>query len=433
MTDMDGLAVLLRSRDRETQSRALKLFHSYFVSDSARVFENFPVFLPYFQFLLDNRMRESIAFFEETENLIRKIMYEKVEMKKEAVDALLLFFLGCFIAPRHCIVDAFVSHIFDNSHIPPAIACLFETVPVSDHLEMLFKLATASESPRILELIKPQAKDIGALITASPKSFIDAIIRGLQSLNRDISEFTASAVLEAITCQELLELLVPYTSYIQGRSNVNKSSTMKELFQAMQEHLVSQKIEPSPIESAGVPLAMIVSDMTKFKMAYGTGDCPTFLSEKTRSRTVMSPQTQANGLSKKLEAPVQSVLAAPASPIVPIHRAMTVAKKDSPTEALSTLGHKLGGFQHGTWQQRYFQFFPTSKCLVWRAKKVPGDVKGILVIDQHVKLEKVPKGIKGKQFVLQIKLTKKVHEIAFSSQEELDRWANAIEECRTIK
>ena len=438
---MDGLAVLLRSRDRETQSRALKLFHSCCVTDPSQVFSKFPVFLPYFMYLLENRASGSIAFFEETENLIRGIVGEKVAMGKEAVDALLSYFLACFVASRqNCTVDAYVAHIFDNSHIPPAIKALFERVDVSAHVGMLFKVAAASENQEILELIKQKAKEIGTLISANPQSFIDAIIRGIQSLDKDVSEFTAEVVLQAISSKELLDLLVPYTSYVQGRSNVNKSETMKQVFQAVQAHLVSENIEPRPIECSGVPLAMILTDREKFSKGHGSGEGQTFMSEKARSRTMMVPQT-AMGLSKKLEAPAPSsstaATAAATATNVPVQRSpsqrgMSVAKKDA-NEALATFGHKLGGFQHGTWQQRYFQFFPTSKCLVWRAKKTAGEVKGIIVIDQHAKLEKVPKGIKGRPFVLQIKLPKKVHEISFSGQEELDRWANAIEECRNIK
>ena len=77
---MEELGRLLQSQNRETRARAIKIFHSRFLADPAQVIDNFSVFLPYYRSLLENRRTASVAFYEETEELVRCIVTSQAKV-----------------------------------------------------------------------------------------------------------------------------------------------------------------------------------------------------------------------------------------------------------------------------------------------------------------------------------------------------------------
>lgn len=428
---MNELGCLLQSQNRETRARAITIFHARFLADPSQIINNFPDFLPYYRSLLLNRREESVAYYEETEHLVRCINSGQVKFTEESGEAVLSYFLDCFLAsPQNCRIDAFAAHILDESHIVQAILAIFKQLPVANHLGILFRLVTASESEALVEMLKGSSKDVASLIIADPPSFLDAIVSGLQSSNKSVCEFTIAAVVVALSSKHLLLLLVPYTSYIQALAVQKRSGPMQQVYQMLHTYLMKENVAPNPTPKENVPLAMIRLEGERF-LAEGddTG--------KRRPPTILRMTEPMSLLRMVLEEPITKFVdsqdeSQPQSPQPkqPVQRSMTmVNKKEQAQEVLSTFAHKLGGFQHGAWQQRQFQFFPNNKCLLWRSKKAMSEIKGLILLESNVGIEKLPKGLKGKQFVIQIKLPKKTHEIAFSSQEEVDKWMDALLNC----
>ena len=430
MSRMEELGRLLQSQNRETRARAIKIFHSRFLADPAQVIDNFSVFLPYYRSLLENRRTASVAFYEETEELVRCIVTSQAKVTAKSATDVLAYFLECLRAsPQNCRVDAFVAHILDNSQIVQAVLVIFKSVPAAEHVGLLFKFVAASQNESLLDLIKSKSKELAALMSANPDDFLESIVAGIQSASKSIQDFTLSALVIALTSKELTVLLVPYMSYIQAMAVQKRITSMQQVYQMLRSYMDKENVAPEPIQRAYTPLARIKLEAARFAVEQDdTG--------KRRPPAVQKAGT-AVSLSKTLEEPMVAVeLVDETQPQSPqqakqsIQRAMTItSKKEQVQEVLSTSAHKLGGFQHGTWQQRQFQFFPNNKCLLWRAKKSMNEIKGLVLLEQNVTIEKVPKGLKGKQFVIQIKLPKKVHEIAFAGQEELDKWMDAMLAC----
>lgn len=421
---MQDLCLLLQSKDLETRSRADKIFHSMFITDPASIINSFKDFLPYFMNVLDNRRNIPIVFYSQTEYLIRYLCDGSVQIQDSAVDPILLYFLEVLSAsPQNTRVDPFVIDTFNKSDIREAVMSIFKSVRPAEHLTLLFKLFVVSEDKEIKSLIESNTNEICALIHKAPSDFSDVIIRGLQSQNMEISSFIASMMLRMISQNTILmELLSPYTCYLK---TLIDSPKIRELALVLENHILKQKQAPAPIDVVHKLLGSITSQGALFSA--------TDAEPKRRIvSTASESKYEAHSFSKKLETSIldlpidyeapESITIVPksAEPVAPV-------KPEVRKEILSCFAHKLGGFQHSSWQQRFFEFYPSNKCLIWKSKKTATEVKGMIMIGPSIGIES-PKSMKGKQFVIKIKLPNKVHEIAFPSDFEKEKWFAALTE-----
>jgi hypothetical protein len=57
-------------------------------------------------------------------------------------------------------------------------------------------------------------------------------------------------------------------------------------------------------------------------------------------------------------------------------------------------------------------------------------IKGFLLVDQNIGLKRLAKGLKGKAYVMEIRFSRKVYQIAFATQQDLDKWLVTLEAAR---
>jgi len=270
---------------------------------------------------------------------------------------------------------------------------------------------------------------------------INVCTRCLLSRVSDLVLFISNVLVEATKQNaQIIQLLLPYTCYIQTRSLQPNSDDLKTLNNILTTYLNNQKLPPPPPENMHAPLSQILLEAKKFdKMMDGYDQkidkekieneninriVSMFTVEQTSSN-LDENSTKAMSLSKRLDLPyVPPVLSSQPSTNEPASKNKGDAAANSPY--IEITASKLGGFQHNTWQTRYFQYYRSNRCLVWRTKNTLSDVKGLMLFDSKTQIEMLSKGLKGKQFVLRIQLDKKVHEISFPSQEKLDEWFNAM-------
>ena len=105
-----------------------------------------------------------------------------------------------------------------------------------------------------------------------------------------------------------------------------------------------------------------------------------------------------------------------------IQRRPPVVKHDVNDLPICAILQKQGKFKK--WQERYFEFYPTSKCLLWRSKPDDPKVKGVLLFDDTYEIKQVNEKNK---LILQLTPKKgKQYFLAFSNDDERSKWSSLI-------
>lgn len=428
-----SIAKLLRTTDLRTLTRALKLYNSYFISNTDEVFANFKEYLPFYMFVLRNRDSLPIAYYDLSELLIQAVSNYDSKINPDTIEPILSYFYHTFKASNSGFkVDSFVEHMFEPSHSIPIIVNMFSTISPKDHLEILLKILAVSKSLKILEIIENYKEECITIICEN-SDLIEVCLQCLLSLVKKIVSFIAGILNSVVSKKpEFIEHLLPYCSYIQAK--IDKSNDLKTLNYSLMNYLSKQKLPPPPVENMSAPLSRILLNPEVFGKQADVQEFINVLTAKRQTSSNSNPLT-AMSLSKRLDeltiTPITNNEDSNASNDQ--SKQQEVIQQQQPkqveqvNELLEIYAYKLGGFQKNTWQNRFFQFYPNNHCLVWRAKKGSPEIKGLLLLDSSITIEKNPKGIKNRQNVIQIKLSKKVHDISFSTTEELEKWYNAFQ------
>ena len=103
-------------------------------------------------------------------------------------------------------------------------------------------------------------------------------------------------------------------------------------------------------------------------------------------------------------------------------RRPSAVKQDFDDLPISAMLQKQGKFKK--WQERYFEFFPASRCLLWRSKSDDPKVKGVLIFDQTYDIKQINEKNK---FILQLTPKNgKQYFLAFSNSDERSKWFTMI-------
>ncbi|KAH0786606.1 PH domain containing protein [Histomonas meleagridis] len=415
-----SVAKLLRTTNLRTLTRALKVYSSYFVSCTDEVFDNFSDYFPFYMFVLNHRSSLSIAYCDLSERLVQEVTHYGPNINAKSINPILTYFYHCFEASNSGFkVDSFVAHTFDPSDTISAIISIFSTASSKDYLEPLLKILAVSKSTKILSLINKYQADVAQIIIEKSDEMIQICLQCLLSLVHDITSFIAKILSGVVTAKPILiNHLLPYVGFIQAK--ISQCPDLKGLNTRIIEYLYKQKLPPPPPDNLSAPLSRILLDQDIFGKQANVSEFNQIISAKPKKSTTYS---NAMSLSKRLDKFNNS---AP-QPTEPAKQEVAPVQPEQPVkEVLEASAFKLGGFQRNTWQNRFFQFYPSNRCLVWRSKKGTPDIKGLLLFDSTIKVDKELKGIKGKQYVMTISIGKKAREIAFQTGEELERWYNAF-------
>jgi hypothetical protein len=424
----DHFALLMATRDPEVRVAVIRLLHSMFVTNHDQIICKFSYYLPFFLTLLEERSTSSISYYQLTSELSDHLSSTDFELDWETLDAILHFISQCFEPPvQNAKVDAFVSHLFDPSRLLSALPRIFATQSASDHLEILFEIVVSTQSIIPFRLIRPFAQDVRRIVAARPFELMPKVIRCLLSIVPKISKFAASLAVAGVGVDGILPMFLPYIGFIRVKKPAGHS--FRVLHRALTDEAFRGRVYSQPLDPGDCPFPeakdtdarLVAEDVAQ------DGRILPVAEPSARGPSERRPIHAAISLSKRLEEPVERTPKRKPSP--PKAEAPPIKATAPHVAGLSAVVHKLGGFQHGTWQRWLFEYHPLTKCVSWRAKKM-SSIKGFLLVDQNIGLERLAKGLKGKAYVMEIRFTSKVYQIAFATQQELDKWLVTLEAAR---
>ncbi|KAH0786959.1 PH domain containing protein [Histomonas meleagridis] len=415
-----SIAKLLGTTNLKTLTRSLKLYNSYFVSNMDEVFDHFSDYLPFYMFVLNNRSSLSIAYSDLSERLVQAVIKYGPNINPNAINPILTYFFYCFDASNIGFkADSFVAHTFEPSDAVPAITSIFSKVSPQNYLEPLLKLLASSKSTEILNILEKYQTDLIPLIIKKSDELINTCIQCLLSLVKGIVSFITRILNEVVTVEpNLIEHLLPYSGYMQAK--IPQCQELKTLNTHLLDYLYKQKLPPPPPENMSAPLTRILLNQDAFGKQANVSEFNHVITAKPKKS---AGNFNAMSLSKRLDK-FNNTIPQASEPLRP--SIVAAAPEPQLKEIIESTAFKLGGFQKNSWQSRFFQFYPNNHCLVWRSKKGAPEIKGLLLFDSSIKVEKSSKGLKGKTNVVTLTIGKKQRVIAYSSSDELDKWYNAF-------
>ena len=215
-------------------------------------------------------------------------------------------------------------------------------------------------------------------------------------------------------------MLVPYSASIQNHVNFRKNNDLQQLYKNLSVDTQSEdympKLDPAPFS----PLAMTMFAQKTF-VNVDAMSTKKFLVEKPQLRTSNVSTNQGTSLSSHIDTISQK----PVDQVVQKDEKSRGSEKQQPQlKFLKVFAMKKGGALGKASQRRYFEFYPSNRCLVWRQSDTMDGVKGIMFLDHNVKIEK---NVNNLTMVLKIK--EKTHTIVFDSASVLEEWYKTLWAC----
>ena len=98
---------------------------------------------------------------------------------------------------------------------------------------------------------------------------------------------------------------------------------------------------------------------------------------------------------------------------------------------LECYAEKKGGLRHNSWQRRYFKFYHSNNCIVWRDEPNSKEIKGVLILTTQSQVNLIVKNGSRHENRLSIVPgeSQKNYILAFDSLEQAKSWQYALLEC----
>jgi hypothetical protein len=429
---MTDLADFLQSHDPEVRIAAIRLLNAKFLLNPGEIVLNFSYFLPSFLAILQDK--SLISYCQLTSKLVDVLISDEFDLIPPTVDAFLRFFKACCeLSPQSSTIDAFVLGMFDSSRLYPAVDYLFARHSPADHLEVLFGLLVASQSLSIFKFVQPLTEPLCALALSNRSGFVPDLLKCLASPAIEICLFAAEVLSQMADDDSVLLRLLPHAGLLRGRLSDQPSSALSSILSALSGDEFRRRVFAQPRDLSTAPPAApaaLLKEPDNRSVAAEIAQETDFstLSELPRRPIAGRPEAPQS-LSRWLERPL-SAQPTKAERITPSLSEEVQESRVAPRVAgIVAVVHKLGGFQRGTWQRRVFEYHPISKCVVWR-KGRQSPTKGFVLVGPGVTVERVVKGVKGKLYIMEISTENTIHQLAFDTQGELDKWLVTLEAAR---
>lgn len=115
------------------------------------------------------------------------------------------------------------------------------------------------------------------------------------------------------------------------------------------------------------------------------------------------------------------------------HHSSMYRKMRSPSlvmtpKVLHAWGVKKGGLSHNSYQKRYFDFYSSARCLIWREQEKTNHIKGVIVLPDTAKVTPTLNN-KGYQYhiIIEPEQGQKTYDIAFEKENVCNQWAQALQ------
>lgn len=424
---MAELPVLLSSSDPTVRTRSIALLSSVFMTDPMTIINSFDQYYDFFHNVLEERYNDSITYFSLNKILCKSICKIKCNFPSPNAPIKLLQYISecvtCSVTEGH--TNAFVSDMYNKSIMISSVSVLFQSIATLDngYIPSILKILYESDKEQTLidhlETEQNKQKFI-QYIKANPKTTINDAFRCILSLSTKISDFAAEIVNRASENDyEILRMLAPYSASVRNHPNFETNRNLKALYQKLSIETNNDnyitKLNPTPF----APLARAIFAQKTFENV-NVSDTKKFLKEQQLPAPPPPSNIGQNSLSALLD--FHGI-----SQDKPEKKLVSPAAIEKPQQQLKYLeisAQKKGGGLGKTWQRRWFQFYPSNKCLVWKQSKTAESVKGILLLDHNVKVDK-----NDSNSTLYLKLKEKTHSIQFDKKEDFDEWCKTLQAC----
>jgi len=337
-------------------------------------------------------------------------------------------------------VNAFVCDLFGPRKYIKVIRLLAARGLTNADWPAMLRALAATGNEQIYSCVKPSIPAIAEAVKANPHSLLPLVIRCLflVSDKQTISEFAIAVLNQVKNSAAPIRLLFPWLAQLKTHPCYQApQSPMIQVYAAIwalfQNEQFRAEIDPAPFGVlAGVVAAQstfqAVDPGTDWRSSEGRGDrdaravvdgqksLAALLDEQESIKVEQPPERMARTPSRGLE--IGASRSAPS--IRSAERPRGVTQRDSPTPVrLSEMAAKKGGKLSREWRKTQFEFSVVNRCLIWRSEHKKDVVKGVLLLDQSVKVERADR-------VLTIKTSAKTHQIQFEKGGTAEIWLNAM-------
>lgn len=98
------------------------------------------------------------------------------------------------------------------------------------------------------------------------------------------------------------------------------------------------------------------------------------------------------------------------------------------SKVLHSWGVKKGGLGHSAWQKRFFDFYASSRSIIWKETPTNTNIKGLIVLPEQAKI--IPTlSSKNHQYrlIIEPEHGQKKYEIAFENEKICNQWCQALQ------
>lgn len=425
---MSELPELLASPDPAVRTRSIALLSSIFMTDSSSILNNFDKYYDFFNRILENRTTDSITFFT-LNRLLCKSLSRINQMNCPPPPSLQKLFqyisevVTCQSTIGH--VNAFVSNMFSKTMLTFYAFKILDTLSNlnGEYIPSILKILSVAEGKDadIPNIVKASRDIIINYIKSNPKTTVNDAFKCILSESTNISDFAASILNNAsINNNEVLKMLVPYSASIQNHVNFRKNNDLQQLYKNLSIDTKSEdympKLDPAPFS----PLAMTMFAQKSF-VNVDPMSTKKFLVEKPQLRSPNVSTSPGTSLSAHIDTISQN----PVDKVIQKDEKTRGSEKQQPQlKFLKMFAMKKGGALGKASQRRYFEFYPSNRCLVWRQTDTLDGVKGIMFLDHNVKIEKNVNNL-----TMTLKIKEKTHTIVFDNAALLEEWYKTLWAC----
>jgi len=424
-----SLANLMDSDSVETRLRSYNLFYSILYTNPMEIINNFSNYYTIILSLMNKKPIDSVPFCSLTEMLYKTIIHGYDQVEERSVEPILEFILAILEFPKkNRNMDAFILHLFFSQQYYEVIQKLFCKFDVQKFLTILFRILPYDDNHVVLNLVRSHVGKLVSLFVSKKEEYFPFILRSYQSQDGQLSDYALHILLSAFDQDiSLFEYVIPYEAYFKARCTQNDFQSFKN-FKAKFLVSYTSPVVHHPIDQPCIPQISLIRKENKLFSLVDSNTSFKYQNNKKKLKEQIDTALQSNNQDGLLEMSASAKQSSTKSEVVPQTKHVPVTVESPKTEPLRTFALKLGGFKHQNWQKRYFEYYPINKCLVWRKENQPGGVKGILLLDDTVKIELEQDTPKSKPFrvILVPQNGKKQHEIAFDRSDIAETWYCAM-------
>ena len=399
-----SLLEILKSSQNDTRSRGTSLLCSLLTTSPLKVLNSFHEYYDVLLNFLDPSTLETINLL-----IVEQSIREFNHINEQSIPYLINYICYFLENPYYSEKIDIEQDINSTTDIfIQAIHSLFENRSKSFCFPERLRTLSITKNSSFLITIDDCSDDLLDSILKKRDFSLNYLVNCLIMDNEKISSFAAEITVKLIEKDSnILNDLSNYSSFL---SSVKKPSSNPTLDKILSENrqMKMQQSNNQTEDSYKTTLQPIIVNGQKF--AYIEPDQTAKLFQKVKPRKNIA-RTHSFLHQSQFQ-----------KPTLPQQRRFSTIKHDDADIPVCQVLQKQGKFKK--WQDRWFEFYPTSSCLVWRSKSDDPKVKGAIIFDHTYSIQQV---IEKNKFILAITpKTGKEYFLSFPSQDELNHWTILI-------